>query len=250
MERKVRNSSLYSAFLSSFAFQAGYNYDRFQSLGLLAVMLSALKDIYPDPEDLREAMKRHIGYFNTNPYLATFTASALIRIEEESADMTSEDGGSEWMERFKQASSSLLGNLGDRFFWAGLRPLTCLLGVLAFLLSPLYGVLTVVVLYNIPQILIRAEGVRIGYETGRGVVTAVAGDVGSKAIIWVKRVAALVLGALVPFTIAHHSTPGIIESTVLLSVAGAAGWFMFRRARMRITSLMALIILVILYSLF
>ena len=67
MERKVRNSSLFSTFMSSFAFQAGYNYDRFQNLGLVAVMLSALKDIYPDPDDLREWAVRRVRDDHLHP---------------------------------------------------------------------------------------------------------------------------------------------------------------------------------------
>lgn len=245
---RTRNSSRFAAFLSSFAVQAGYNYDRFQNLGFAAVLLPALKDIYPDQEDLKEALKRHLIYFNTNPYLATFTAGALINAEEERSEFPPGDVDDAWMERFKQASSSVLGNLGDRFFWGGLRPLACLLGILAYLLSPLYGILTLLVVYNIPQLIIRAEGMRVGYESGRGMVTVVAGDLGSRAILWVKRLGALALGMLVPFIVAHPSTPDSIEGITVVVVFGSAGWFLLKGRKLRIPTLLLLILLVSIYS--
>lgn len=108
MARRVRNSSLFAGFLSSFAVQAGFNYERYQNLGLLAILLPALRDIHSEPGELKRSLERYAGYFNTNPYLATFTAGALIKAEEEIAGM--EPGGDgQLTERFKHASGSVLG---------------------------------------------------------------------------------------------------------------------------------------------
>lgn len=245
MARKVRSSSLFAGFLSSFAVQATYNYERYQNLGLLAILLPALRDINPDPDDLKKALARHSGYFNTNPYLVTFTAGALIRAEEEIAEHDAPDGDDLWTDRFKQVSGSVLGNLGDRFFWGGLRPLAGLIGILTYLLSPLYGALTLIVVFNIPQIVIRAEGIRLGYEAGRGVVTSVVGDRGSKAIKWVKRLGALALGMVVPFLIAHPSTPGGFGGVLLVVGAAAAGWFFLQRRELRTVTLFILTVALI-----
>ena len=246
MAGKVRQSSLFAGFLSSFAVQAGYNYERYQNLGLLAILLPALKDINPDPEDLKKALARHSGYFNTNPYLATFTAGALIRAEEESADLDVHEGDESWTDRFKRVSGSVLGNLGDRFFWGGLRPLAGLIGILAYLLSPLYGALALIVVFNIPQIVIRAEGMRMGYEAGRGVVTSAVGDRGSRAIIWVKRLGALALGMVIPFLIAHPAMPGGSAGVVLVAGTVGAGWFFLRRRELRTLYLFVLAVALIL----
>ncbi len=245
MARRVRSSSLFAGFLSSFAVQAGYNYERYQDLGLLAILLPALRDIHPDEDDLKRALTRHSGYFNTNPYLATFTAGALIKAEEEMAGLELTDGVDNWTDRFKQASGSVLGNLGDRFFWGGLRPLAGLIGILAYLLSPLYGALAILVVFNIPQIVVRAEGIRMGYEAGRGVVTSAIGDRGSKAIAWVKRLGALALGMVVPFLVAHPATPDGLIGVALVAGSAAAGWFFLRRRELRTVTLFVLAIALI-----
>jgi len=245
MPRRVRKSSLFAGFLSSFTVQAGYNYESYQDLGLLAILLPSLRDIHPDAEDLKEALTRHSGYFNTNPYLATFTAGALIRAEEEMAGLELADDEESWTDRFKQASGSVLGNLGDRFFWGGLRPLAGLVGILAYLLSPLYGALAILVVFNLPQIVIRAEGLRMGYESGRGVVTTAIGDRGSKAITWVKRLGALALGMVIPFLIAHPATPDGMAGVALVAGSAAAGWFFLRRRELRTVTLFVLAVALI-----
>ncbi len=243
MNHRVRSSSRFAAFLTSLGLQAGYNYDGFQNIGMAATLLPALRDLYPDPDDLRQAVSRHLRYFNTNPYLAPFTAGALIAAEEENLALEHPEEGIAWMDRFKQASGSVLGNLGDRFFWAGLRPLACLGGVIAFLLSPLYGVLALLLIFNLPHLLIRAEGLRLGYASGRGVVTIVAGDLGARAIRWVRRLAALALGAIPPLLIVHPSTPDGTGGIALVAGGIAAGWLLMRRERGRLGSLLLLTVL-------
>ncbi len=244
MSWRVRMSSRFAAFLTSLGFQAGFNYDGFQNIGLAATLLPALRDLYPEPDDLERALERHLRYFNTNPYLATFTAGALIAAEEENLER---GGGLEadttWLDRFKQASGSVLGNLGDRFFWAGLQPLACLAGVIAFLLSPLYGILVLLLLFNIPHLLIRAEGMRLGCVAGRGVVTIVAGDLGARAIRWVRRLAALALGAVPPLLLVHPSTPDGVEGAALIAGTIGVGWLVLRRERGRFPSLLVLTLL-------
>jgi len=240
MNGRVRSSSRFAAFLTSLAFQAGYNYDGYQNIGLAATLLPALRDLYPEPDDLARALERHLSYFNTNPYLATFTAGAIIAAEEENLQQGGIRAEDTWLDRFKQASSSVLGNQGDRFYWAGLRPLACLVGIIAFLLSPLYGILALLLVFNVPHLLIRAEGIRLGYVAGRGVVTVVAGDLGAGAIRWVRRLAALALGAVPPLLLIHPSTPDGIAGAALIAGSIAIGFVTLRRERGRFLTLLLL----------
>jgi len=243
-------SSRDSAFLTSFAIQAGYNYDGFQNLGFAAALLPALKDIYDDEEERNDAFRRHLEFFCAHPYLATFTVGAVIKAEEERAEGRQEAMSEIELARFKQASGSVLGSLGDRFFWAGLKPLAAVAGVIAFLLSPLYGVLTLLVLYNVPHLLARAECLRMGYEWGPGMLPAVGGEKGARAIRWVKRLGAVAFGMLVPLTIAHPETPYAVEGALLITAAAAAGWLMMRQRNRQILSMMGLVLLVALYCIF
>lgn len=250
MAGPASRSSRFSAFLTSFAIQAGYNYDGFQNLGFAAALLPALNDIYDDEEERNNAFRRHLEFFCAHPYLATFTVGAVIKAEEERAAGYSNAMGEAELARFKQASGSVLGSLGDRFFWAGLKPLAAMAGVIAFLLSPLYGVLTLLILYNVPHLLVRAEGLRMGYESGPGMLPAIGGEKGARAIVWIKRLGAVAFGILVPLIVAHPETPGAFEGTLLIAAAAAASWFLLRQRNRRILSMMGLAVLVSLYCIF
>ena len=48
-----------------------WNYERMMNDGYLYAMLTSLKKIYPDPEDFKEACKRHLEFFNTTPHVIT-----------------------------------------------------------------------------------------------------------------------------------------------------------------------------------
>jgi mannose/fructose/N-acetylgalactosamine-specific phosphotransferase system component IID len=247
--RSARASSLFAGFLSSFALQAGYNYDGFQNVGLAAVLLPALKDLYPDPDERAAAVRRHLTYFNAHPYLASFAAGVLINAEEKRANGDPEALDDLTIARIKHAMGSLLGNIGDRLFWAGLLPLAALLGTIAYLFEPLYGALCLLLVYNIPHLLVRAEGLRLGYQNGREILREISGPRGSAVIRWVKRLAAFAAGILIPLTVAHSRTPSGVEGALLVMLPLLLlYWLMARRAN-RVLALLVTVTLVSLYSL-
>ena len=58
-------------FLRTFFLQALWNFERLQNVGFLYILYPVLKKLYPDKEKRKEALLRHIGFFNTNPYMVT-----------------------------------------------------------------------------------------------------------------------------------------------------------------------------------
>ena len=59
----------------SMLLQASFNYERMQASGWLYGLLPALKKIHTNKRDLARAMKGHMGFFNTHPFLVTLLAS-------------------------------------------------------------------------------------------------------------------------------------------------------------------------------
>ncbi len=247
--RSVRPTSLFSAFMNSFLLQAGYNYDGYQSIGLTAMLLSALRDLYPDPDERTKALRRHLSFFNAHPYMAGFATGALIRAEEERAN--EEPGALDDMalDRVRQAMGSLLGNIGDRFFWAGLLPLSALLGMIVFLIEPLYGAICLLLVFNVPHLLVRAEGIRLGYQGGREVLRDVGGPLGTLAISWVRRLAALAAGVLLALTIAHTLTPAGSGGALLVALPALAVSWLLGRNLHRLLALLTIVTLISLYCL-
>ncbi len=63
----------------SMLLQASFNYERMQASGWLYGLLPALKKIHTNKRDLARAMKGHMGFFNTHPFLVTFVIGIILR---------------------------------------------------------------------------------------------------------------------------------------------------------------------------
>ena len=173
-----------SMFLRSFLMQAGWNYERFQNLGFAFTLMPALERIYPDREKLKAALLRHLQLVNTQPYMASFVAGNLARMEEKAAASADQEAALKSMPGVKQALASSFASIGDRVFWGRLKPMTtqiCLLvwaaggfsgwlftgmdsraGMPLLLAGPLSGI----VFYSAFAVYWRWRGLKTGYACG------------------------------------------------------------------------------------
>jgi PTS system N-acetylgalactosamine-specific IID component len=61
--------------LRAYWLQNGFNYNNYQGIGYANMLFPALRKIYTNDDDLREALKENIEFFNTNIHLVTFIAN-------------------------------------------------------------------------------------------------------------------------------------------------------------------------------
>src|SRR5262249_21391788 len=64
--------------LRSLLLQASWNPKGMQNLGLVYALYPALERLYPDPEKRREAVQRHLSFFNTHPYVAAAIVGGVL----------------------------------------------------------------------------------------------------------------------------------------------------------------------------
>jgi len=106
--------------------QAWWNFEGMQNLGFLFGIAPTLRRIYPDRDDFRAAAYRHLGYFNTNPYLSGYVMGIIAGLEEERSELP--ESGCAAAEKKIATVKKMLGSsvaaMGDIFFWGSLRP-TC-----------------------------------------------------------------------------------------------------------------------------
>ena len=100
----------------SMLLQASFNYERMQASGWLYGLLPALKKIHTNPRDLARAMKGHMGFFNTHPFLVTFVIGIILAMERSKQDVNS-------IQNTKIAVGAPLGGIGDAMFWLTLLPI-------------------------------------------------------------------------------------------------------------------------------
>ena len=162
---KPLRQDLVTAWWRTFAVQGSWNYRTMIGGGMAFAMLPLLRRIYAgDPVRFSEAVTRHLGAFNSNPYLAGMAVGALARAEFEGES-------AERVERFRAALRGPLGTVGDRLIWASWRPACLLVAIAAFGLGlgPIWSVIVFLATYNAGHIAIRVWGFRRGWRDGLGV---------------------------------------------------------------------------------
>lgn len=127
----------FQLFWRSFFLQAGWNFSKYQNVGLSFVMTPFLKNLYKqNKRDLPSVLERYLEGFNTQPMMASFCFGALARQEER---MVRSKTLAEYRERLtewnslKRSLSITTASLGDRLFWGTLKPFTLLLALFIWL---------------------------------------------------------------------------------------------------------------------
>lgn len=160
-------------FWRSLLLQCLWNYQRMQNTGWLFALWPALRRLYAEPKTRREAAVAHLEYFNTHPYFSGIILGVVAGLEEEQASQPDRPRGR--IHAAKQFMSGPLAALGDSVFWAGLRPVLALVGVVVAMNSgPEWwwmGPAIFLALYNSAHLTIRAGGLVAGYRLRSGAVT-------------------------------------------------------------------------------
>ena len=148
--------------------QASWNYERMLNLGCCFCLLPFAKKYLNDPDasGRREFLKRHLEFFNTHPYMASWIIGATMKLEERGVDPKE-------IEKFKAHLSRTLAAVGDQLFWRLLKPVAAMIGVLLCLKSQSVGMglLSFLVIYNLPHVYTRVHGLVAGYQKGFELVT-------------------------------------------------------------------------------
>ncbi len=136
-------------------------------LGFFAVLEPLIGRWGASADERAAIAKRHAGYFNANPILASYVAGVTANLEERRAG--GEEISPERVDRMKSALSSVLTARGDSFFENTLVPLGLTIGCISAINSSYIGLAIFLVLYNVYHFQSRIGGYRIGVELGDGV---------------------------------------------------------------------------------
>ncbi len=154
--------------------QSCWNYERMQNIGFAFAMEPWLRRIAGgDDPRLRKALSRHLEFFNTQPYMASFVCGVVGRLEEELAGQE-EPSRIHRVASLKGAFGAALAGIGDALFWGALRPCCAALAVGTWLFlwasgqshAALWAALVYLAAYNLPALWVRWHGVSFGYRWG------------------------------------------------------------------------------------
>jgi PTS system mannose-specific IID component len=120
-------------FLRTFFLQALWNFERLQNIGFLYILYPVFKSLYKDKEKRKEALLRHIGFFNTNPYMANIIIAMVINAETNIA--SGQEQNIKKPEMIKSVMAGPTAAIGDYFFWGTWRPFVSFISILMIILS-------------------------------------------------------------------------------------------------------------------
>ena len=95
--------------------QGSWNYERMQNGGWCYSIIPAIKKLYPNKDDQIAALKRHMEFYNTHPYVSAPVMGVTLALEEERANGVSVDDAA--IQGVKVGMMGPLAGVGDPVFW-------------------------------------------------------------------------------------------------------------------------------------
>jgi mannose/fructose/N-acetylgalactosamine-specific phosphotransferase system component IID len=149
-----------------FFLQSSRNDRTIDGLGFLHALSPLFRGWAGSDQELKDTARRHMGYFNANPILASYIVGAVTNLEEKRK--AGEDVSSESIERFKETLSAVLTARGDYFFDVVLIPLGLTIGSIFAIYSSYVGPVIFLALYNYYHFQARIGGYLKGVQLGEG----------------------------------------------------------------------------------
>ncbi|MGC6416056.1 MAG: PTS system mannose/fructose/sorbose family transporter subunit IID [Bradymonadia bacterium] len=157
--------TLMRVFWRSFFLQATSNYERMQNVGFCFCLSPVLRKLYQGSA-LKDALARHLVFFNSHPYMTAALLGATIRIE---IQVASGERSVDDVINFKRYMMGPMAAIGDSFFWASLRPFAAAWAVMAVLSGLIWAPIAFLLLFNLCHLGIRCYGLMYGYREGEKV---------------------------------------------------------------------------------
>ena len=173
-----------------------FNFERMQAMGFCYTLMPAIRKVYRgDKAAEAAALKRHLEFYNTQPWISSVVFGVTAAMEEQKAK--GEDISEETITSVKVGLMGPLAGVGDPIFWGTARPVLAALGASLALNGSIVGPLLFFVGINLLRVLTRWYGIKFGYERGTEMVTEVGGGQLKKITQMAAIMGLFVMGALV-----------------------------------------------------
>lgn len=161
---KITNKELKSTFWRSFALQGAFNYERMQNVSYAYSMVPVIEKLYSSKKEQSEALERHLEFFNTTPAMVPAIMGISAAMEEENSQNENFDENS--INAIKASLMGPLAGIGDSIFWGTLRVIAAGIGISLANQGSILGPILFLIIYNIPNFLVRIFGLKYGYQIG------------------------------------------------------------------------------------
>ena len=221
-EKKVQLSKKdrLSVALRSTFLQGSWNYERMQNGGWCFAMIPAIKKLYTTKEDQIAALKRHLEFFNTHPYVASPVIGVTLALEEDKANGAPVEDSA--IQGVKVGMMGPLAGVGDPVFWFTARPILGALGASLALGGSILGPILFFVLWNVIRWAFMWYTQEFGYNVGTKIAKDMSGGLLGKITQGASILGMFIIGALVQRWVSISFTP--VVSSVTQSEGAYIDW--------------------------
>ena len=200
--------------------QGSWNYERMQNGGWCYAIIPAIKKLYKTKEERTAALKRHLEFFNTHPYLASPVMGVTLALEEERANGAAVDDTA--IQGVKVGMMGPLAGVGDPVFWFTIRPMLGALGASLALGGNILGPILFFVAWNIIRWAFMWYTQEFGYRAGSKITDDMSGGLLQYVTSLASIMGMFVLGALIERWVSINFTP--VVSKITLSKGAYIEW--------------------------
>ena len=221
-EEKIKLSKkdrLAVAWRSTFI-QGSWNYERMQNGGWAFSMIPAIKKLYKTKEERSAALKRHLEFFNTHPYIASPILGVTLALEEERANGAPVDDVA--IQGVKVGMMGPLAGVGDPVFWFTVRPMLGALGASLAMGGNILGPIIFFLGWNIIRWALMWYTQEFGYKAGSKITDDLSGGLLQDVTKGASILGMFVLAALVQRWVSIKFLP--VVSTVKLDKGAYIEW--------------------------
>lgn len=172
---KLTKADRFKAFLRSYFLLASFNYERMQNGGVAYTLIPAIKKLYQTKEDRVAALKRHLEFFNTHPYVAAPIMGVTLALEEEKANGTDIEDAA--IQGVKIGMMGPLAGIGDPVFWFTVRPILGALGASLAQAGNIAGPLIFFIGWNLIRMAFLWYTQELGYKAGSEITKDMSGGI-------------------------------------------------------------------------
>ncbi|MGK4178488.1 PTS system mannose/fructose/sorbose family transporter subunit IID [Lapidilactobacillus dextrinicus] len=209
-----------SVFWRSTFLQGSWNYERMQNGGFAYSLIPALKKLYTTKEDRASALKRHMEFFNTHPYLASPILGVTLALEEERANGAPVDDVT--IQGVKVGMMGPLAGIGDPVFWFTVKPIIGALAASLAMSGNILGPIIYFVAWNLIRMAFMWYTQEFGYRAGSAISDDISGSLLQNVTKAASIVGMFVLGSLINRWVSVKFTP--VVSTVKLAKGAFIDW--------------------------
>lgn len=191
--------------------QGTWNYERMQNGGWAFSIIPAIKALYKDKEDQKQALKRHLEFYNTHPYVSSPVMGVTLAMEEERANGTPIDDAA--INGVKVGMMGPLAGVGDPVFWFTLRPILGALGASLALSGNILGPIIFFVAWNLIRYFFEWKTQEMGYKAGSEITKDLSGGLLGKITLMASILGMFIVGALVQRWVSINFTVKVSEIT-------------------------------------